>query len=69
MKKQPVISSSLASVGYDEKNEILEIEFNHGGLYQYFDVPKEEYEALMNAESLGRYYFYNIRDSYEFIIP
>lgn len=66
MKRERVDSSNLASVGYDEENEILEIEFNHGGVYQYFDVPKDEHEALMNADSLGSYFFYNIRDAYEY---
>jgi len=47
IKRQAVASSSLASVGYNEEHEILEIEFNHGGVYQYFDVPKAEYEGLI----------------------
>ena len=59
MKRQAVDSSNLASVGYDEENEILEVEFNHGGVYQYYDVPKEEYEALMNANSLGSFFFHS----------
>lgn len=33
MERENVSSSNLASVGYDEENEILEIEFNHGGIY------------------------------------
>lgn len=66
MKRNQVDSSSLASVGYDEENEILEVEFNYGGIYQYFDVPKEEYEALMNAPSHGRYYSLNIRNDYDY---
>ena len=64
MKRETVDSSNLASVGYDEENEILEIEFKHGGVYQYFDVPKDKYEALMNADSLGSYLYHNIRDTY-----
>lgn len=66
MKRQSVESSNLASVGYDAENEILEIEFNHGGVYQYFDVPNDEYEALMNADSHGKYFVANIRDDYEY---
>lgn len=66
MERQSVSSSNLATVGYDEEKEILEIEFNHGGVYEYYDVPKEEYEALMNANSLGSYFFHNIRDGYEY---
>jgi hypothetical protein len=41
MERKAVESSNLASVGYDEHEEILEIEFQHGGVYQYFDVPKK----------------------------
>ena len=67
MKRESVSSSNLASIGYNSENEILEIEFIHGGVYQYFDVPKEEYEALMHADSHGSYFYYNIRDNYEYV--
>lgn len=66
MNRQSVESSNLASIGYDAENEILEIEFNHGGVYQYFDVPENVYEELMNADSHGRYFVHNIKDDYEF---
>ncbi len=66
MKRQDVDSSMLASVGYDEKTKTLEVEFNNGGVYQYFDVEKEVYETLMNAESLGSYFYHNIRDDYSY---
>ncbi len=67
MKRENVSSSNLASIGYDSENEILEIEFNHGGVYQYSDVPKSEYEALMNADSQGKYFSANIRNDYHYI--
>lgn len=44
MKRQSVESSNLASIGYDAENEILEVEFKHGGVYQYFDVPENVYD-------------------------
>jgi len=66
MKRQSVESSNLASVGYDAENEILEVEFKHGGVYQYFDVPQNVYEELMNASSHGVYFSDNIRNDYEF---
>jgi len=56
MKRQQVTSSNLASVGYDEENSVLEIEFNHGGIYQYFDVPVRIFTNLMNASSHGQYF-------------
>lgn len=67
MERQKVESSNLASIGYDAKNEILEIEFNHGGIYQYFDVPVNVYDELMNASSHGQYFDRNIKKTgYEF---
>lgn len=56
----------LASVGYDEKKKILEAEFNHGGIYEYYDVSKETYDELMNADSHGSYFYHNIRDGYKY---
>jgi hypothetical protein len=66
MKRTKVDSSNLASVGYDADNQILEIEFNHGGVYQYFDVPEDVYDDLMNADSHGKYFVANIKDDYEY---
>jgi len=56
MNRTSVSSSNLASVGYDPENMILEIEFQHGGIYQYFDVPESVYQSLMNADSHGKYF-------------
>ncbi len=53
MNRQSVESSNLSSIGYHTENEILEIEFNHDGIYQYFDVPENVYEELMNADKQG----------------
>jgi len=61
-----ISSSNLASVGYDKEKQILEIEFNHGGVYQYFDVPVEEYERLMSAGSHGLYFHHKIKNDYEY---
>ena len=67
MNRQSVESSNLASIGYDEANKILEVEFKHGGVYQYFDVPENVYEELMNASSHGQYFDSNIKKAgYEF---
>jgi len=66
MKRIAIISKVLKSVGYDEATGALEIEFKNGGLYEYFDVPAEEYSALMLAPSKGTYFGDNIRDAYRF---
>jgi hypothetical protein len=61
MNRIPVQSSNLASVGYDADNMILEIEFHHGGVYQYFNVPPDIHQGLMNAGSKGTYFDQNIK--------
>ena len=63
MERETVRSSNLASIGYDEINNILEIEFNHGGIYQYLNVPLDVYEELINANSHGSYFSANIRNN------
>lgn len=63
MKREIVRSSNLASIGYDESSEILEIEFLNGGIYQYLNVPVDVYEELMNAKSHGTYFSANIRNN------
>jgi hypothetical protein len=64
MKRQPVSSSDLCSVGYDSKSQTLEIEFYSGGIYQYFGVPCELYEELMNAPSLGSFFHRYIKNNF-----
>ena len=61
MERKHVSSSNLKSVGYDSSSQILEIEFLHGGIYQYFDVPESEYHGLMSASSKGQYFDRNIK--------
>lgn len=66
MKRISVDSSNLASVGYDSGNKILEIEFNSGSIYEYYNVPEYEYQNLMNADSHGKYFIANIRNDYRY---
>lgn len=66
IERTPVKSSNLASVGYNAKARVLEIEFRHGGVYRYFDVPGEIFSALMAAESKGRFFSANIRRRFRF---
>ncbi len=65
MKLTTVESSMLHAVGYDPETRTLEVVFNSGEKYQYYDVPPEEYEGLMAAESKGSYMHSNIIDMYD----
>ena len=56
MRRIPVPSTSIASIGYVPKNRELEIEVRASGdVYRYFNVRTEEYAAFMAAESKGTY--------------
>jgi len=61
MNRTPVSSSNLKSVGYDAANSTLEVEFLHGGIYQYSGVPAARYSGLMGAPSKGEYFDANIK--------
>ena len=62
MERERVNSSNLESVGYEKSSMTLEIEFKNGGIYQYFNVSEDIFEALMNANSHGSYFHANIRN-------
>lgn len=66
MYRQWVESSAVRSVGYDTKRRVLEVEVAGGAVYEYLDVPPREYFALVAADSVGRYYNQQIKESYEF---
>ena len=61
MNRIPVVSSNLASIGYE--GGVLEIEFKSGSVYQYSGVPASVYEALMSAPSHGKYFSAHIRNN------
>ncbi len=64
MIRVPVTSSNISSIGYDEEHKILEIEFQDGGIYQYFAVPEYAYVGLMSTSSHGSYFHRHIKDRY-----
>ena len=66
MHRTPVTSSVIASLGYDPDAKILEVEFRTGRIYQYFPVPPSVHQALLNAESRGRYFNEQIREHYSY---
>ncbi|MEM1094207.1 MAG: KTSC domain-containing protein [Bacteroidota bacterium] len=66
MRRTPVSSSNLASVGYDAATKMLEIKFNSGSVYIYSGVPASVYTGLMHASSHGSYFHAHIRNSYSY---
>ena len=66
MHHTPLSSSNLASAGYDDESQTLEIEFHSGGTYQYFDVPRTIYDGLLSADSAGRFFHQQIRGIFRY---
>lgn len=64
MERTTVSSSSLNSVRYDNSRNCLDIEFQSGKLYRYFDVPSSVHNNLLNAPSKGKYFATHIRDKF-----
>ena len=56
MRRIPVESRTIVSIGYASEERVLELEFRQSGeIYQYFDVPLAEYTAFLAADSKGTY--------------
>lgn len=64
MTREPVSSSNLASVGYDADDQLLEIQFHSGGIYQYINVPPAIHDALLAAPSKGHFFHTDIKFNY-----
>jgi len=66
MERYSVASSNIASIGYDEGTETLAVEFLNGTVYQYYNVPVNMYEQLMQAASKGRFLNTYIKNAYPY---
>lgn len=66
MMRSPVASSNIAAIGYDEPSETLEIEFTSGAIYQYYNIGRATYEALMAAPSKGQFFGTYIKNAAPF---
>lgn len=66
MDRQSVSSSNIVSVGYDPASETLEIEFQSGGVYQYYNVGQSTYDEFMAAPSKGKFLAYQIKNAFPY---
>lgn len=62
----PVDSSVIATVAYDDMQRRLYIRFTTSGMYVFHDVPPATHEAFMQADSKGRYFNAEIRDTFRY---
>ena len=64
VRRRPVPSSAVASVGYDAVSSQLEVEFVDGDVYRYSLVPRWRVEELLAADSIGSYVNREIKPRY-----
>ena len=65
MERKYVDSSMIVSIGYDNVNSILEVEFkSNQQIWQYFDVPEFIWYEFEAAVSTGKYFLSGIRGHY-----
>jgi hypothetical protein len=62
----PVESITLRTIGYDTDRELLQLEFHNQTMYQYFHVPAEIHEGLLQAPSKGAYFNRFIREKFAY---
>ncbi|MBR9681854.1 MAG: KTSC domain-containing protein [Candidatus Altiarchaeota archaeon] len=67
MKRIPVSSSNLVSVGYEKSNKTLEVEFRNRRIYQYKGVPESIFKGLLLAVSKGKYLHRFVEKKYPYL--
>lgn len=75
MEMISVKSSNISQIGFDEKRQmsfgqeplsVMRIVFKNGAVYDYYRVPKSEFESLIKAESVGIYFHKHIKKYYHY---
>ena len=66
MLRARVESSNIATVGYDEEQQIMEVVFHDGRVYHYLEVPPERALSLLRAESKGRFLNREIKPNFDY---
>ena len=56
----------LIAAGYDKRSRILQVIFRTGHIYRYKGVPSSRYNALMSADSIGKYMHRHIIGHYPY---
>jgi hypothetical protein len=62
--RQCITSSDIASVGYDDVTNTLDIEFHATGVYRYYSVPSGVARELITTKRPGMYFLQNIKCRY-----
>ncbi len=64
MDRQFIESKMIKSIGYDAQSSTLEIEFNTGAVWQYFDFQESLWYEFESSESKGKFFHREIKNQY-----
>lgn len=60
------MSSIITSVGYNDQENIMEIEFKRNSrVWRYQNIPNEVWEQFEQSHSKGKYFLNEIRENYQ----
>ncbi|WP_339384129.1 KTSC domain-containing protein [Microcoleus sp. LEGE 07076] len=54
----------MQDVRYNQQNQVLQIQFSSGSVYQYTHVEPEIWESLQDTDSTGRFFHSQIKGYY-----
>ncbi|MCW5313635.1 KTSC domain-containing protein [Nostoc sp. KVJ3] len=61
----PVSSAMAIAVGYDRDEQILQVEFQNGSVYQYLGVDEDTWQDLHTSDSVGSFFNQEIKGRYD----
>ena len=64
MERKRVNASNIRSVGYDEGQQLLEVEFTGGSIIQYSGVSPEVHRRFVNSPSPGSFFQDQIEENF-----
>lgn len=62
--RDPIDSSGIKAVGYDEARQILALEFHSGTIFHYYKFTLQDFERFGAAASRGQFYAREIKGKF-----
>jgi KTSC domain len=60
-----VKSSFIDSLSYDDEKNILHMQFTNGTVTSHYDCPKEVFDGMCEAQSVGKHYHQHVRGRFK----
>lgn len=64
MDRRNISSSMIKSIGYETSSSTLEIEFNSGAVWQYYDFPESTWYEFDSTDSQGKFFHASIKGAF-----